>query len=83
MIAGQILEKVDGLTHDKLTYFVRAGYLQPKKVKRGTLDYNEFSEKDLKLIARAWDYIQEYDMKTKSAFNRAEAELNDPQISMF
>ena len=33
MNAGDILQQVDGLTHDKLTYFVRAGYLNPKKLK--------------------------------------------------
>lgn len=83
MIAGEILAKVDGLTHDKLTYFVRAGYLQPKKVRRGSLDYNDFSDRDLQLVTRAWGYIQEFDMKTKSAFQRAEAELNDPQKPLF
>ena len=83
MIAGEILEQVDGLTHDKLTYFVRAGYLHPKKIQRGTLNYNDFSERDLQLVIRAWDFIQTYDMKTKSAFMRAEAEMDDPQRSLF
>ena len=83
MIAGEILEKVGGLTHDKLTYFVRAGYLRPKKIKRGTLNYNNFSKKDFELVTRAWDYIKTYDMKTKSAFQRAQTELDDPQRSLF
>ena len=63
--------------------FVRAGYLSPKKVQRGSLNYNEFDDRDLQLVIRAWDYIQTYDMKTKSAFQRAEAELDDPQKSLF
>ena len=83
MNAGNILQQVDGLTHDKLTYFVRAGYLNPKKIKRGSLDYNDFSEKDLFLVRRAWEYIKTYDMKTKTAIKRAENEFNDPQMSFW
>lgn len=82
MNAGEILERVDGLTHDKLTYFVRAGYIKPKKIKRGTLNYNNFSERDSELIRRAWEYIKTYDMRTRSAFMRAEADLADPQMSI-
>ena len=82
MTAGEILKQVEGLTHDKLTYFVRAGYLSPKKIKRGTLNYNKFSDKDLFLVKRAWDYIKTYDMKTSAAFGRAQAEFADPQLSL-
>ena len=81
MTAGEILEQVDGLTHDKLTYFVRAGYLNPKKIKRGSLNYNDFSDNDLFLVKCAWNYIKTYDMRTKSAFERAEADYADPQVS--
>ena len=83
MTGGEILKQVEGLTHDKLTYFVRAGYLHPKKIKRGSLDYNKFTEKDLALVKRAWDYIKTYDMKTKAAFDRARAELTNPQMTLF
>ena len=58
MMAGDIIKEVNGLSHDKLTYFVRAGYLKPKKVKRGSLHYNIFSKKDLFLVKHAWEYIQ-------------------------
>lgn len=71
MNAGDILKNINGLTHDKLTYFVRCGYVNPAKIKRGTLDYNQFSDYDLELIKGAWHYIRKYDMKTKSAFQRA------------
>lgn len=81
MIAGDIIQKVEGLTHDKLTYFVRAGYLNPEKIKRGSLYYNEFSDRDLDLVRKAWGYIKTYDMKTRSAFERAKAEVEDPQLS--
>ena len=71
MTGGEILRHVDGLTRDKITYFVRAGYLHPIKIKRGSLDYNNFNEIDLFLVKRAWEYIKAYDMKTKAAFERA------------
>jgi len=83
MYAGDILQQVDGLTHDKLTYFVRAGYLNPNKIERGSLNYNDFSEKDLFLVKRAWEYIKTYDTKTKAAFKRAENEFKDPQMSLW
>lgn len=82
MNAGEMLEKVDGLTHDKLTYFVRAGYLKPKKIKRGSLHYNEFSDKDLQLVKVAWDYIKAYGTKTSIAFEKAKAETDDPQMKL-
>jgi hypothetical protein len=83
MNAGEILHQVHGLTRDKLTYFVRAGYLTPNKVERGSLDYNEFSDDDLFLVKRAWEYITTYDMKTKAAFKRAENELKSPQMALW
>jgi len=83
MNAGKILEQVEGLTQDKLTYFVRAGYLNPKKIKRGTLQYNDFSKKDLELVKVAWDYIKAYGTKTNVAFEKAKNELNNPQMRLF
>ena len=83
MNAGDILQQVDGLTHDKLTYFVRAGYLNPEKIERGSLNYNDFSDKDLFLVKCAWEYIITYDMKIKAAFKRAEDEYKDPQMSLW
>ncbi len=83
MTAREILEQVDGLTHDKLTYFVRAGYLNPKKIERGSMRYSDFSEKDLALVKIAWDYIQTYGTKTSIAFKKAQDDLNDSQMDLF
>jgi len=82
MNAGEIIEQVDGLTHDRLTYFVRAGYVNPRKIKHGSLNYNEFSRRDLEIIKRAWEYISTYDMRTRSAFERANKDYEDPQLSL-
>ncbi len=84
MEAGEILKHVYGLTHDKLTYFVRSGYINPVKIRRGTLFYNDFSENDLQIIKTAWGYICKYDMKTRSAFVRARKKAeNSTQLDLF
>ena len=75
MLAGDILSKVKGLTRDRLTYFVRVGYIKPKKVKRGTLFYNEFSKKDFLITQRAWEYITKYQMRVRASFERAKKEI--------
>jgi len=78
MTAGDVLKLVSGLTRDKLSYFVRAGYVSPKKVKRGSLDQNLFSERDVFLIKRAWEYMSRYETHPKAAFERAA--LDYPQM---
>jgi hypothetical protein len=84
MNAGEILKNIDGLTHDKLTYFVRSGYVKPEKVRRGTLYYNDFSKDDLEVIKRAWGYIRKYDTKTRTAFERAKREADEKsQLKLF
>jgi hypothetical protein len=78
MTAGNVLKLVRGLTRDKLSYFVRAGYVTPKKIKRGSLDQNLFSERDVFLIKRAWEYISRYETRPKAAFEKAA--LDFPQM---
>jgi DNA-binding transcriptional MerR regulator len=82
MDAGEILAQVERLTHDKLTYFVRVGYIKPKKVKHGTLYYNEFSQEDLEIIKRAWEYITLSDMRVRAAFEKARKEVEDLQLRL-
>jgi hypothetical protein len=78
MTAGNVLKLVRGLTRDKLSYFVRAGYVTPQKVKRGSLDQNLFSERDVFLIRRAWEYMSRYQTRPKAAFEKAA--LDYPQM---
>lgn len=83
MTAGEIIAIVgEGLTHDKLTYFVRVGYVKPKKIKRGSLYYNDFSKNDLEIIKRAWEYIKKYDMRVRASFLRARKEVEDYQLKL-
>jgi len=82
MYAGGILKRVKGLTYDKLTYFVRAGYVTPKKIKKESLYYNDFSEEDIQLIKRAWRFISHHNVRTRAAFKRARKEGEDPQLRL-
>jgi DNA-binding transcriptional MerR regulator len=82
MDAGEIIAQVERLTHDRLTYFVRVGYVKPKKVKHGNLYYNEFSQRDLEIIKRAWEYITISDMRVRAAFEKARKEVEDPQLRL-
>lgn len=53
MYTGEVLKTVKGLTKDRLSYFVRAGYVKPKKVEVDHFCLYDFSEKDIELIRRA------------------------------
>lgn len=82
MTAGDIMEQVPGLTLDKLTYYVRAGYLHPSKLKRKSLFYNEFSKEDFLVIKKAWTYISDHKMRVRAAFELATRELGDAQLQI-
>jgi DNA-binding transcriptional MerR regulator len=53
MHTGEVLKLIDGLTKDGLSYFVRAGYVKPKKIEVDNFYFNDFSEEDVELIKRA------------------------------
>jgi meiotically up-regulated gene 157 (Mug157) protein len=80
--AGEVLKRVHGLTIDRLTYFVRAGYVRPKRIKRKSLYFNDFSEKDLEIIGRAWELISKHDVRIRAAFERVRKEAEDPQLTL-
>jgi hypothetical protein len=82
MYAGGLLKRVPGLTYDKLKYFVRAGYVEPKKVKKESLYYSDFSEEDVELIRRAWTLISKHDMSARAAFARAKGQGRASQLSL-
>jgi len=82
MYAGGVLKRVSGLSHDKLNYFVRAGYVEPKKVKKESLYYNDFSEEDVELIKRAWMLISTHGMRARAAFARAKERGKASQLTL-
>lgn len=82
MYAGEVLKRINGLTNDRLTYFVRAGYVRPKRIKRKSLYFNDFSEEDVEVIRRAWELISTHDVRIRAAFERVKKETEDPQLTL-
>jgi hypothetical protein len=82
MYAGGVLKRVEGLSYDRLKYFVRAGYVAPKKVKKESLYYSDFSEQDVALIGHAWILISRHGMRAKEAFARAKEQGKASQLSL-
>ena len=82
MYAGSVLKRVDGLTYDKLIYFVHAGYIEPKKIKRQSLYHNDFSEEDVELIKYAWELISKHGLRPRVAFKRALSKGKNLQLTL-
>jgi hypothetical protein len=82
MYAGGVLKRVGGLTYDRLKYFVRAGYVLPKKIRRKGLYYNDFSEADVELIMRTWELVSTYHLRPRAAFERARQTMKGPQLTL-
>ncbi len=80
MTPKDIIEKVSGLTRDQLAYYVRMGYVRPTKHTRGKNEYTEYSDNDLLVIEKAYYYIKNYGTKPKIAFEKAYAELREPEL---
>lgn len=58
MRISEILDQVEGLTKNKLLYWVRKGYLQPKKVQKEKIEWNDFDEHDLEKAKLMQEYAQ-------------------------
>jgi hypothetical protein len=82
MYAGEVLKRVEGLTYDRLTYFVRAGYIRPRRIKSQSLYYNDFSPEDVELIKHAWELISKHHLRTKTAFQRAQEKGKGLQLNL-
>lgn len=76
------MKNVPGLSREQLSYYVKAGYVKPKTMRRGKYDYNDYSENDLLVIQTAFHYISEFDTQPKAAFERARNKLKQPQLEL-
>ena len=80
MYPKDIIDKVSGLTRDQLSYYVKTGYLKPKKFNRGKNAYTKYSNNDLLVIEKAYYYIAKYGTKPKTAFEKARSELKKTKL---
>lgn len=70
MYTGKVLKLIDGLTKDGLSYFVRAGYVKPKKIEVDNFYFNDFSEEDVELIKRARKLDFKPEVRSQKALER-------------
>ena len=78
MTPKDIIEKISGLAREQLTYYVKMGYVNPRKYTQGKNEYCEFFQKNLLVIERAFYYIETYGTKPKTAFEKAREDLKQP-----
>ena len=80
---GEVISRVGkGLNHHKLSYFVREGYIDPEKEKRGHQVYKIYTESDFWIIERAMTYIEKYQTRPQAAFERARREYNQAELDL-
>jgi hypothetical protein len=80
MTPKDILQKISGLTREQLSYYVKMGYVNPRKYARGKNEYSDFSENDLLVVDKAFYYIETFGTKPKIAFKKAREELKQPEL---
>ena len=66
MYTVEVLKLIDGLTKDRLSYFIREGYVKPKRIEVDNFLLNDFSEEDIEVIRRA----RRLDIRPDARFRR-------------
>lgn len=59
MYIGDVLKKVEGLTKRDLYYWEDSKLINPKKLKRGKLEFRIYSERDLEKIQKIYKYVKQ------------------------
>jgi hypothetical protein len=80
---GEVITRVGkGLNRDKLSYFVREGYLQPQTEQRGKQTYKFYREADIWILDRAMTYIEKYQTRPRAAFEKARKEYEQVELEL-
>ncbi|MFQ5641454.1 MAG: hypothetical protein ACE5IR_26050 [bacterium] len=80
---GEVIEKVGkGLNRDNLAYFVREGYIAPKKAKRGNQVYKQYTEANLWIIDRAMTYMDRFKTRPRAAFEMAKKDYGKGELGL-
>ena len=77
MSPSEVLDIVNGLTRDQLSYYSRMGYVNTKKVRKGKNDYNEYTPKEVAILKKAYYKIDRHGTSPKRAFEKARKEIRD------
>jgi DNA-binding transcriptional MerR regulator len=76
MRTSDILKKLNIPRH-KLYYLEQKGYIKPKRIPMGELEYREYSEEEFRKLELIWKYLQS-GFKHKIAYEKAMEELRSP-----
>lgn len=80
---GEVIKRVGkGLNRDKLAYFIREGYLQPKTERRGKQVYKFYLETEVWVLDRAMTYMEQYQTRPRAAFEKARQERVQTELEL-
>ena len=80
---GDLIKRIGkGLNHDKLSYFVREGYIEPRKQQRGGQIYKSYTESDFWIVNRAMTYIDKYQTRPRAAFEKARTDYGQRELDL-
>jgi uncharacterized protein YjaZ len=80
---GEVIKKVSkGLNRDNLAYFVREGYIEPKKNRRGNQVYKQYTEANLWIIDRAMTYMEKFQTRPRAAFEMAKKDYSKGELGL-
>jgi len=77
---AELLALID-IPRQKLYYLEQKGYIKPQKTTVGEKEFRQYSETDVKKVESIWKYLKK-GFKYKIAFEKAMAEMEDPQLSL-
>jgi len=79
MKLAEILNKIEGLTRDKVYYFESQGFISSKRIKRGRIERREYTEEAYKKLKALWRYYEE-GFPPKVAYEKAVKELRQTNL---
>ena len=80
MRTSDILKKLSIPRH-KLYYLEQKGYIKPKRIPMGELEYREYSDEEFRKLELIWKYLQS-GFKHKIAYQKAMEELQSPKLKL-
>ncbi len=56
MVLGEVLEKIQGIDKNTISFYEKMGYIKPKRAKVGSVKRRVYSEHDFEMIRAIWRY---------------------------
>jgi len=81
MDTSEVLKQIEGLSKRELYYWEEIRLISPKRIKRGKVEFREYSKKDLEKIQMLYKYVQQ-GFTPKVAYQKADDENNKAKIKI-